>query len=150
LPIGPDIRAAPAASFADETRLDIGQPYIIGPSVAADRCVVAATEIRAVNQQAADTGGAHFSEGDFLAGKIGDAPLKPGPSWQATAPLGPPLYSETICADAATEAESHRRGAGTVLVLGDDLGDDPLSRHDDGHLAKSRVVADVTGRFPSP
>jgi hypothetical protein len=44
LPIGPHVGAAPAASFADEARFQIGQADIIRQSIAADRCVVAATE----------------------------------------------------------------------------------------------------------
>jgi hypothetical protein len=37
LPIGPHIRAAPAASLAGKPRLQIGQADVIRPSVAADR-----------------------------------------------------------------------------------------------------------------
>jgi hypothetical protein len=66
LPIGPDIRAAPAASFADKPRLELGQPDVIRPSVAADRCPMAALVIRAIDQETANAGRAHFGEGDFL------------------------------------------------------------------------------------
>lgn len=59
-------------------RLEIGQPDIIGPSIAAHRCVVAAMIIGAVDQEAANASGAHFGEGDFLAGKSGHALLKRG------------------------------------------------------------------------
>jgi hypothetical protein len=78
LPIGPHIGTAPAASLADETRLEIGQSDVIGPSIAADRCVVAAAIIGTVDQEAANASGAHFSEGDLLAGQGGHALLKRG------------------------------------------------------------------------
>jgi hypothetical protein len=78
LPIGPHIRAAPAASLAGKPRLEIGQPDVIRPSVGADRCVVAATIIGTVDQETANASGAHFGEGDFLLsrGEGGHAPLK--------------------------------------------------------------------------
>jgi hypothetical protein len=66
--IRPDIRAALAASLTGEARLDVGQPGIIRPAVAADRGPMAAPEIRAIDQEAANAGGAHFGEGDLLAG----------------------------------------------------------------------------------
>ena len=72
----------------------------------------------------------------------------PGPRLSSSWTLRPRVRPKTLSANAAIEAKSHSRGAGTVLVLGDDLGDDSLSRHDDGHLARSGIVADVTGRFP--
>ena len=65
------IRAAPAASLAGESRLQIGQPDIIGPSIAADRCVVAAMIIGTVDQETANASGAHFCEGDLLASRFG-------------------------------------------------------------------------------
>jgi hypothetical protein len=65
LPIGPDIGAPPAASLTGKSR-PIGQPYIIGPSIAADRRVMAAPEIGTVDQETANASGAHFSEGDLL------------------------------------------------------------------------------------
>jgi hypothetical protein len=71
--IWPDIRTLPAASLANEVRLDVGELGIVRPSVAADRGSMAATEIRAMDQQAANPGGVHFSEGDFL----GHAPVMP-------------------------------------------------------------------------
>ena len=61
LPIRPHIRAAPAASLAGKPRLQIGQAHLIRPSVAADRCPVAAVIIGAVDQEAAHIDGAHFS-----------------------------------------------------------------------------------------
>jgi hypothetical protein len=39
---------------------------MIGPAVGADRDLVAAAVIAAIDQHIADAGGAHFSEGDFL------------------------------------------------------------------------------------
>jgi hypothetical protein len=68
LPIGPHVGTFPAASLAAKPRLYIGQPNVIRPSIAADRCVMAAPKIGAVDQQPAHASGAHFSEGDFLAG----------------------------------------------------------------------------------
>jgi hypothetical protein len=72
----PDIRATPAASLACESRLQIGQAHVIGPSIAADRDPVTAMAVGAVDQQPADTGGAHLGKGDFLAagGWSGHAP----------------------------------------------------------------------------
>jgi hypothetical protein len=43
-----DIGAAPAASLAGKARFWIGQPHIIGPLIAIDRCVVAAAKIGTV------------------------------------------------------------------------------------------------------
>jgi hypothetical protein len=63
-----EIRAPLAAGLAGEARLDVGQPDVIRPSVAADRRPMAAPEIRAIDQQAANASGAHLGEGDLLAG----------------------------------------------------------------------------------
>ena len=52
LPIGPHIRAAPAASPAVKSRLQIGQANVIGPSVAADRSPMRATIVGAIDEQA--------------------------------------------------------------------------------------------------
>jgi hypothetical protein len=62
----PDIRANLATNGADEQRLEIGQPDIIGPSFGADRRRVAAMIMRAGDQQPAHAGAAHFAERDFL------------------------------------------------------------------------------------
>ena len=62
-----DIRTAAAASLTGKPRLEIGKPDVIGPSIAVDRCVVAAAEIRAVDQETTNARGAHFGEGDFLS-----------------------------------------------------------------------------------
>ena len=40
--IGPHIRTALAAGRADEAALDVGEPEIVGPAIAADRDQVAA------------------------------------------------------------------------------------------------------------
>jgi len=69
--IGPDIRAPRAAGLAGEARLDVGQPGIIRPAVAADRGPMAAMVVRAIDQQPANAARAHFSEGDLLAGRFG-------------------------------------------------------------------------------
>ena len=71
-----DIRAAPAASLAGKPQLEIGQPDVIRPSITADRCVVAALVIRAINQEAVHASSAHFGEGDLLAGGSGHADLR--------------------------------------------------------------------------
>ena len=71
--IWPDIRAAPAASLAGEAHLEIGQPNVIRPWVAADSSRMAAPKIRPIDQEAADAG-PHFREGDFLAGELGHGP----------------------------------------------------------------------------
>ena len=41
-----------------------------------DPCPVATAIVRPTDQQAANAGGAHFSEGDLLAGEDGHAPSK--------------------------------------------------------------------------
>jgi hypothetical protein len=74
-PIGPDIGAAPAARLTGKPLLKIGQADIIGPSITADCCVMAATKIGAVDQETANASGAHFGEGDFLRTE-GHASLK--------------------------------------------------------------------------
>jgi hypothetical protein len=66
LPIGPHIRAAPAASLAGKQRLQIGQSDIIRPLVAADRGPVRATIIGTIDHQAAHARGAHLGKGDLL------------------------------------------------------------------------------------
>ena len=65
-----DIRAPLAAGLADETPLDVGQPSVIRPSVTADRGPMAALEIGAIDQEAANARGAHFAEGDLLTGRF--------------------------------------------------------------------------------
>jgi hypothetical protein len=63
---GRNFRAAFAAGGADEIRLDVGQPDMIGPAVGADRDMVAALVVPAIDQNIADTGCAQFAERDFL------------------------------------------------------------------------------------
>jgi hypothetical protein len=72
----PHIGTPPPASLAGKPRLEIGQPDVIRPPVAADRYVMAAPVIRAIDQEPANAGGAHLGEGDFLAGEGGHARLK--------------------------------------------------------------------------
>jgi hypothetical protein len=69
--------------LASEQRFDVGKPDVIRPSVAADRDRVAAPIIGAIDQETANAGGAHFGEGDLLAGGFGHAPLKRGLGEQA-------------------------------------------------------------------
>jgi hypothetical protein len=61
-----DIRASLAASLTGEPRLDVGQPHVIRPPVAADRGPMAALVILTVDKQATNAAGAHFGEGDLL------------------------------------------------------------------------------------
>jgi hypothetical protein len=62
----PDIGAALAAGGADELRLDVRQPHMIGPAVGADRDVVAALVVPAIiDQHIADAGRAHVAECDL-------------------------------------------------------------------------------------
>jgi hypothetical protein len=68
--------------LAGEPGLDIGQPNIIRPSVAADRGPVAALVIGAIDQETANVTGSHFSKSDLPSG--GHAPLKRGRDRQAT------------------------------------------------------------------
>jgi hypothetical protein len=70
-----DIRAFLAAALASEPPLDVREPNAIRPSVAADRGPMAAPEIRAIDQEAANASGAHFSEGD-LSGGVGHGAIE--------------------------------------------------------------------------
>jgi len=58
-------RAALAAGGA-EVRLDVRQPHMIRPAVCADRDVMAAAMIAAIDQHLAHAGCAQFAEGDLL------------------------------------------------------------------------------------
>jgi hypothetical protein len=51
---------------AQDLRLDVGGPDVIGPAVSIDLDVMAATMVAAVDQLVADAGGAHLAEGDLL------------------------------------------------------------------------------------
>jgi hypothetical protein len=55
----------------DKARLDIGQAHAIRPLVGADLRPMAALVIRAVDQKAANTGRAHFSQGDLVGPGMG-------------------------------------------------------------------------------
>jgi hypothetical protein len=67
-----------AASLADETRFQIGEPNVTGPLVCADRDRMAAVKVRAIDQEAANASGAHLGEGDFLlAGEGGHTHMIP-------------------------------------------------------------------------
>jgi hypothetical protein len=75
-----DISALCATGLASEERLEIGKPDVIRPSIAADRCVVAAAKIGAVDQETANASGAHFPEADFVrAGDGGHGTMKTRP-----------------------------------------------------------------------
>jgi hypothetical protein len=62
----PHVSAAMATGSADEPRLNVGQPEIIGPAVAADRKRMAAAIVGAVDQQPTNALVAHVGERDFL------------------------------------------------------------------------------------
>jgi hypothetical protein len=79
-----DIGTFPSAS--PQVNLYIGQPNVVRPSDAADRCPVAALVARAIDQETANASGVHFSEGDLLAGEFGHAPSKGAASGQANRP----------------------------------------------------------------
>ena len=66
-----DIRAFLAAELAGEAGLDVGQPNVVWPAIAADRGPMAALVIRAIDQETANTTCVHFSECDLLAGEGG-------------------------------------------------------------------------------
>jgi hypothetical protein len=72
-----DISASLAATPADELLLDVGQPNVIRPSVAAHRGPMAAMVVSAIDQKTANTGGAHLSKRDLLAGGFGHGPMIP-------------------------------------------------------------------------
>jgi hypothetical protein len=61
-----DIRSALALNGSDETRLKIGQPDFIRPMVGAHLNVMRAVIVRAIHQDAANTGFARLAKGDFL------------------------------------------------------------------------------------
>jgi hypothetical protein len=66
LKIWPHIRATVATSCADEPRLNVGQPDIIRPVVAADGDRMTAI-VRAIDQQTVRALGAHVGEGAKVA-----------------------------------------------------------------------------------
>jgi hypothetical protein len=83
--------AALAADGADKTRLDIRQPNIIRPPVAADRGPVRAPAVATIDQQTTDAGRAHFGEGD-LSRSVGHGPIiAPIPGRRKPLWLGTPI-----------------------------------------------------------
>ena len=85
----PHFRAALAAARADEVRFDVGQPHMMGPAVGAERDVVAAAVVAAIDQHVADAGFAHLAEGDFA---LHGAKIR---LWASpSAPLYKPAYLE--------------------------------------------------------
>jgi hypothetical protein len=54
-----------AVHLADEARLDVGQPNVVGPGVVAERDRVAGPVVRAVRQNPAHTALTHVREDDF-------------------------------------------------------------------------------------
>ena len=60
-----NVSTALAASAADELRLNIRQPDIVGPGIAAQRYRVTAAVVRAVDQDAANAAVAHLAEADL-------------------------------------------------------------------------------------
>jgi hypothetical protein len=75
--IRPDVSAFLAARLAGKLGLNVRQPDVIRPLIAADRGRMAAAIMRAIDQNAANARCAHLSEGDLLrAGEGGHAPLK--------------------------------------------------------------------------
>jgi hypothetical protein len=59
-----------AACLAGKLCLNVGQSDVIRPSIAGDRCRMAAAIIRAIDQETAHAGSAHFGEGDLLRAAI--------------------------------------------------------------------------------
>jgi hypothetical protein len=73
----PDISAPLAATLTGEARLDVRQPNVLRPSVAADRGPMAAPEIGAIDEETANAGGAHlFKVIFFWRVRAGIAPSK--------------------------------------------------------------------------
>jgi hypothetical protein len=64
--VRPDLCTTLAAGGADEVRLDVRQPDMIGPAVSVGFDVMAAAVIAAIDQHIADAGFAHLAEGDLL------------------------------------------------------------------------------------
>src|ERR1019366_6534701 len=77
-----------------------------------------------------------------MIGMASEAAVGPGSG------LCPGSRPEKLSADAPEDAEIPRRCAGAVLVLGDNLGDDPLRRHGHAHLATPGVIGHVTRAVP--
>jgi hypothetical protein len=77
-----DIGSSLATNLACEKRLEIGQPDVIRPSVAADRCPMTLV-IRVIDQETANVSGAHLGEGDLLlAAGARQGPRLRQPGWE--------------------------------------------------------------------
>jgi hypothetical protein len=92
-----DIGAEPAARFAHEALFQVREPDVVRSRVCADREGMAAMEVRAIDQETARAGGAHFSKGDFLrsAGGGGHAAIEApalNPHVQPFRPVAAPVY----------------------------------------------------------
>ena len=61
-----DLAASIATGVADQARLDIGQPQLVGPAIGVHHAVMVAMVVAAIDEDAAHAGSAHFAEGDFL------------------------------------------------------------------------------------
>jgi hypothetical protein len=103
--IRPDISAPLTASLAGEARLDVGQRNVIRPPVTADRGPMAAPEIRAIDQETANAGRAHFGEGDFLLAAFCGAAAVDG-GHQSFAPLPASFSRSKIPVYSTTRAKS--------------------------------------------
>jgi hypothetical protein len=67
--IRPNLCPSLATGGADEARLNIGKPDIIGPAVCTQGDGMAAAVVGAVDQDAAHADLAHVAEGDFLGSR---------------------------------------------------------------------------------
>jgi len=79
--VGADVRAFLAACPAGKPRLDVRQPNIVFPWVAADRHRIAASVIRAIDDEIANAGCAHFGECDLRTGSLGHPRDRPYCAW---------------------------------------------------------------------
>ena len=86
--VRPDLCTTLAAGGADEVRLDVRQPDMIGPAVSVGFDVMAAAVIAAIDQDVTGAGSAHLAEGDFLRVGVMYAlivarPSRPPPAFNA-------------------------------------------------------------------
>jgi hypothetical protein len=105
----PDIRATPAASLAAKPRLQIGQADVIRPSVAADRGLMRAMIIGAVDQKPANARSAHFGKCDFLRAWTVErghgAIIAPTATGVKPLELGPPPSGHTMTRETNCESQ---------------------------------------------
>jgi hypothetical protein len=105
----PDIRATPAASLAAKPRLQIGQADVIRPSVAADRGLMRAMIIGAVDQKPANARSAHFGKCDFLRAWTVErghgAIIAPTTTGVKPLELGPPPSGHTMTRETNCESQ---------------------------------------------